>query len=351
MESINELPLRRLLKKNLPPAQLCKELVQFLSEHEPEWEEKRPVWHFLLQTGHERFLAQALDQAFKMKERVPFDVFITLMARSKVRPERLTIEALLKGLRKQEALDEVIVARGWDSFDPRLAEIRTTLLKQKKEAHQRFRDGLKDKFEFLINQRMEEQAGRVLRRMLDLYPDDEEFRHLKRNFDEQWARNVLANHRASTLLEKIEATLTEPSPSDDEMLDCFIKEGEKICLENRDFAADLAVTFLFMEEYARAVESMAWAPLTTANEWMRVELLLRARRYIEALEALAHLEIKYVDNPETTFAVSYLRAKCLHASGQTEEAINILKSLVRVRPNYRSAQSLLLEWSEGVTWD
>ena len=43
---------------------------------------------------------------------------------------------------------------------------------------------------------MGEQAGRVLGRLVQLYPDDLELEALKRQFDEDWAREVLQNHVA-----------------------------------------------------------------------------------------------------------------------------------------------------------
>ena len=68
-------------------------------------------------------------------------------------------------------------------------------------------------------------------------------------------------------------------------------------------------------------------------------------------EAVNHLEIKYVDDPETTFAVAYLRAQCLRELGQEAAALETLRSLVRVRPNYRSAHALILEWADGNDWE
>jgi hypothetical protein len=62
------------------------------------------------------------------------------------------------------------------------------------------------------------------------------------------------------------------------------------------------------------------------------------------------MEIKYISDPETTFAVSYLRAQALQGLGQHGSALEIMQSIVRVRPNYRSAHSLILEWTEGATW-
>ena len=155
---------------------------------------------------------------------------------------------------------------------------------------------------------------------------------------------------ASLNHDKIERTLTVPSLPDEEMLDAFLREGERLAVKDREVASDLAMAFYFMEDYGRALEILTWAPMSVANEWFKAELLYGARRFIEAMEHLNQLEVKYSQDPETTFAVSYLRARCLKESGQATIALEILQGIVRVRPNYRSVNALLQEWTEGATW-
>ena len=198
---------------------------------------------------------------------------------------------------------------------------------------------------------MTQQAGLVLTRMLSVYPDDAEFIQFKRDFDEEWARGVLSNHIATLQAGHIERTRTQASAADEEMLKCFLVEGEKVVVDRREFALDLTLAFWFLEDYNRALEILAWAPATLAADWLRADLLFAARRFVEALEQINKLEVKYVVDPETTFSVSYLRAQCLYELGQKATALEIMRSIVRVRSQYRSAHSLILDWSQGVSWE
>lgn len=351
MEIINELELRRLLKKRLSGSRFTSALVRKIIDESLAWEEKRSFWHYLFLSGRSGLLAHALVQALKVKQRIPFDLFIQICSDRGIRPSNAVVQALLKGIRKRGALDELIGPRGWDAYDERISQAREQLLHRKASEKRKFKDGLLEKFQFLKSQRMTEQAGRVLRRMVELYPEDSQFKKLKADFEEQWARDVLATHVATLGAERWDRTKTAPSSADQEMLDCFQKEGERLCVEHREFAVDLAVAFWFMEEYSRALEALAWGPPGRATDWMRVELLLQARRFIECIELLGMIEVRYIEDPETTFAVSYVRAQCLHSCGQHAAAIEILQSIVRVRPNYRSAGALVLEWTEGAAWD
>jgi hypothetical protein len=351
LDNINELELRKLLKEQPNKKKLANHLIKCLLDKDKSWEEQRSYWHFLYFSGREMTLAYAMIESLKAKLRLPFDLYIQLCGQQRIKPKQEVVLALIKGARKQKALGDFFSVTAFDRYDKRFGLIRSRLLERKISEQKKFKQGLVEKFEFLQNQRMTEQAGRVLRRMVELYPEEKEFHELKRKFDEQWARDVLANHAAAMSGEKLDRTPTPPSRADEEMLNCFAREGEKLCVERRELAADLAIDFLFMEDFPRALEILAWAPSTMAGDWLKAELLFHARRYIEALEQLNLLEVKYIGDPETTFAASYLRAQCLYASGQRAGALEILQSIVRVRPAYRSAHALFLEWTEGAAWD
>jgi tetratricopeptide (TPR) repeat protein len=351
LESINELELRALLKKKHAPKDLLPRLMKALIDPNLAWEEKRAYWMFLFLTHRFETLVAALRETLKEKGKVPFELVIQMIDQAGQQPKPVVIEALLKGMKKQGAMESVFAARGLDKWDKRLAQIRRELVEQKVLEQRKFKENLLEKFWFLRSQRMSEQAGRVLRRLLELYPEDEEIAKLKAEFDEQWARDILASHASELHGARLERTTTSPSSGDEEMLRMFLSEGEKLFLDKREAAPDLAMAFLFMEDFQRALEVLAWAPASGAIDWLRVELMLESRRFVEALEALNKLEVKYISDPESTFAVSYLRAQALHGLGQHASSLEILQSIVRVRPNYRSAHALILEWTEGVSWE
>lgn len=351
LEAINELELRNLLLRKDPPEGQVKYVIKTLLSSQLSWEEKRPFFVFLFLTGRHLTLLHVIQQVLEEKGRIPFDILIALTGQAFIKPKSIVIEALIKGLKKQNAREEVFSGRQWDRYDSRLAQMRNEMIEERVKRRNEFKENMREKFDFLKNQRMTEQAGRLLRRMIELYPEDLELAKLKEDFDEQWAREVLASHVAQLSDHKLERTLTAPSSADEEMLRMFLAEGEKLCVENRNIAADLAMAFWFMDEANRAIEILAWAPPNPSHDWLRAELLMGAGRYLEALDWVGQLEVKYINDPESTFAVSYLRAQCLHHLGQHSSALEIMQSIVRVRSNYRSAHSFILDWTSGVSWE
>lgn len=331
--------------------ELLNQIIRALLDNSVPWDEKRPYFSFLFLTGRHATLTTTIRQLLASKQRIPYDFLIETAGNALIQPKPVILESLLKGLRKQNALDEIFVAKQWDKWEKRLPQLRLELVEKKVTEKKQFKDNLVEKFWFLRNQRMNDQAVRVLRRLMELYPEDTELAKIKTEFDEQWARDVLSNHISKLSDEKFERTFTAPSSADEEMLRQFLIEGEKLCVRHRETATELAIAYWFMEDYVRGMEVLAWAAPDVATDWLRAEMMVAARHFVEALELLNQLEVKYINDPEATFGVSYLRAQCLQELGQHSSAVEILRSIVRVRPSYRSAQALILEWTEGVSWE
>ena len=112
-------------------------------------------------------------------------------------------------------------------------------------------------------------------------------------------------------------------------------------------AYDLAMNLHFMDFNLEALEILRVAPPSPAVDWLTLELMIQSRRFVDALSQAAHLEAAYAEDPDAAFAVTYARARALKGLGQVELAIDLLRSLIRVRPAYKSAQSLLMDWSGG----
>jgi hypothetical protein len=102
-----------------------------------------------------------------------------------------------------------------------------------------------------------------------------------------------------------------------------------------------------MDFHTEAIAVLEKAPEGAAADWLRLDLLIAARLFVDALTEAQTLESRYASDPEATFATAYARARALKGLGQTELAIDLMRGLVRVRPGYKSAQSFLMDWSGG----
>jgi tetratricopeptide (TPR) repeat protein len=114
-----------------------------------------------------------------------------------------------------------------------------------------------------------------------------------------------------------------------------------------DLAYDLAMGLQMMDFHSEALQILALASPSPAVDWLRLELEVRARRFVTALEEAHRLETLYASDPDAAFAATYARARALYGLGEKQTAIDLLRGLVKIRPHYRSAHSLLLDWAGG----
>lgn len=342
-----ELELRQLLSRKSASEDLVRIVGERVANSSMPWELRRTYWYFLYNQGLHQEVLQLLIKNLETKNRVPFDLVIELLAGSNTVPDEKVFEALIKGMKKQGALEDLMAAYSFDKWDSRFSETRDLLIQRQMEEQENAKKALYEKFEFLKNQRMTEQAGQVLARLRQVYPNDLQYIQAEREFREQWARDVVASRSTYSKLRQLARKKFPLSEPDQQMLKAFLADLQKLSPSHPTLAYDLAVGFWFMEEYDSALAALNESK-GSAAEWLRAELLLSARRFVECLEQLNHLEVKFAEHPETSFAVSYLRAHALKELGQDDTALEILKSIVHVRPHYRSAHSLISEWSEGV---
>ncbi len=353
MGQFNELELRELLRKRKSPEAFLKAALKSISDTSLSWEERQPIWHFLWKSGFHKTLAETMAKSLRAKLKTPLALIVQTCSVYKIEFTSLALGALQKGVIKQDAFDELGSTVKWEDLSEPLKKMRRDYLYGLTQKEHELKAGLIEKFEFLLSQRMQEQALRVLDRLIDTYPEDTEFKVRKAGMKEQWARDVILDRSSNrrSHLDDVERTQTEKSIGDLAMLEAFALESAKIFLDDREFAQSFAICMLFVGEYQMALEALVWAEESPSKDWLKAELLFMGRRYVELLDWLHQLEIKFCQDPETTFAANYLRARAIKALGQRHAAIEILKSIVHIRPHYRSAHALILEWAEGDLWD
>jgi predicted Zn-dependent protease len=109
-------------------------------------------------------------------------------------------------------------------------------------------------------------------------------------------------------------------------------------------AYDVAISLQFMGLPNEALTALRNSPSRPGVPWLELDLLLETERFVEVLEKAEKLERKYSSNPEASFSAVYAKAIALNRLGQKHEALMLLEGIVKVRPGYRSAHSLLLKW-------
>lgn len=338
-----------LLRDLRDPALVADDLVRRWNLNLLSQDEQEDCAQFLVASGLFPVFFQQILRMIQANSQLPWAQFAEALGRGKIRPTSEEIDAMFEGAEEQRATSDLVRSYQLDIFDRRFTENRKRIDQLREEELERRKQDLKDQLKFLQANRLDNEESLVLEQIEALFPQDPEFQIAREALKVRRAREALA--RLAPLQEEAEILSLQfaadrLSPEQQKVKDMIVLRAKEMAKKDPALAYDLAMSLHFMDFNAEAYEVLKDSGAgSAAIDWLKLELLIHARQFVTALDESAHLESKYSSEPEAAFAVTYARARALKGLGQAEMAVDLLRSLVRVRPSYKSAQSLLLDWS------
>jgi hypothetical protein len=342
-----ELALRDLLFNEKDSELLAQKVITRLKNETMGRRERATFLAFLINAGYYRSTFELFKTWFAEEKRLVWRPFFAVLHRAGFRPGKQFIDNVLSAQIKLEEKDRMMPFSPWDEADQRWKDFsrqHRAVLSQRQKTR---REELYEKLEFARSQRMIDQEEKVLKQMRDADPNDPVLLLAEQDFEERWARHIIAEKSRAMFDEEFIDHESNLTPEESTWVEEFSQAVEAFLQDRTYLAYDLSVGFYFLELFNHALRLLRYAESDISVDWFRLELMLKARRFIECLDGLQFVETKYAEDPEATFAATYLRALILHGLGQTGSALQLLKSIVSIRPHYRSAHALLLEWSGG----
>ncbi len=344
-----ELVIRDLLLAHKDNKIVAQKIIERLKTEKMNRNEKKTFVAFLINQGMYREVYALFTDWFTEKKRIPLRHFLFTLNRSGFRPGRDFLRYLFEAQNELEEKDRFRTFAPWEDLSSQISQMRADLVRDLEERMVKRRREYFDKLEFLRDQRMIKEEERLLKKLAERYPEDQEIVRREQEFKERWARHLLAEKALEAVQKDIFERRHTLTAEQLKWADEFSELMEECLVDHPSQAYNFSLGLYFIELYEQALILLRHAQKDASTLWFRLEILLKARRFIECLDDIMHIEDELSDNPETTFASTYLRAQVLKGLGQTSKAIELLKSIVAIRPHYRSAHSLLLEWSAGST--
>lgn len=346
-----ESEISALLRESQNPRRVAEDLVQRWRHRILSETEQTDVAQFLLAAGYYPLLFEQIGMMASEKHRLPWAQFVEVLGRSGIKPDEYEVRALVEGAESQEGgIAEFFKSPYIDILDASLAERRAAIRAAKGAEIEEKKSALKDKLQFMRANRLFDQEAQVLEEIQAMFPEEPEFAAERESFQLRWAREIISN--ASTevdvdLPSDLHWKLEKLPPEQSAMKKLIVARATEIARDKPTSAYDMAIALHLMDMNAEAIEMLSLGMSSSRADWLKLELMLMARQFVSALDHAAEVEIKYAGDPDAAFAVIYARARALHGLGQDSLAVDLLRSLVKIRPNYKSAQSLLMEWSGG----
>ncbi len=349
-----ELEIQTLLKQHSDLEKVADLLVQKYQKQNLSLNEFESLATFFLYSGQFSTLANFIAEKASTTAKIPWGHFTEALFLSSPLIGPQVKRAILDGAAEQLSLSHLARSRYLDGFEEELIQIRHARQKNIKDRMEQIRQQLTQEYELMKSQGMFREEEMVLNRMANFFPNDKEVAALLSSFKERQALEF-AIKRPQTIhkvfipfYDRIdEATQKELDLIEAKMAEVLATE----LTQNPEIASTLACDFVIAmmnwENFEAGIRLLnLLKPQTVQADWLRAEVLLRGRKLADLLHHLTFLEAAYKEDPETIYRVQYLRSQALWGLNQRTLALEILESLVRVNPQYRSASALLDEWKE-----
>lgn len=312
-------------------------------------EEISSVGFFLLRTGHAGFVLKRLSVMSLEGAPLNWELLAESLSYLKSPPSKTLMDQILVGVSYDDAVVKLTRSKGMDKWDERIPRLREKANALKAQALVEHKSQMLSQLKILQNDRLFEQEEELLHRISKTFPDDKTVLQKFRHVAERRARELIEARRSQgqkikfhlerpereVVPDDVRLALTELAPT---LLDRAQNEPEA--------AYDIAISLLLMDFPEEARQILAFAPKTPSSQWLELELLLETGRSLEALDLCEKLGSLSDSDPDAEFSLMYARSRALWGMGHTAEAMGILQSILRIRPHFRSARSLLMEWKE-----
>ncbi|MBY0384901.1 hypothetical protein K2X05_07055 [bacterium] len=299
-------------------------------------EQKMQIYHFLYLAKQEKTFINILRQELLLPDPiVPWThLFSFLKKWKKLTPQN--IKSLIR--LDSENLDSIVFRVN----TPELSELWNRKKQQVLANYENKKIDLLKDLQFAKNQGLKEKRIDALNQLKKHFPNDkavESAYQAEKEFRARHTYHKLINKKDKQMYIKKEHLKF----TDDELKGIF-KTIKKYLKKNADYAYDFCIMFMEMDLPLLGLQVVDLLKKKSQRLlWHELYLSLEGQQYARALSLIAQLQKSKIGN-EQSFSLLYYQAQALYGLGNRSDAIRIIKNIVKIRPQFKSAHSLLMEW-------
>lgn len=303
------------------------------------------ISQFFVLSGLHKDLFRQYARRFFEKEHIAWPHFVEILLHHKIEIPPEVTEAIYKGSLKTKRQDFLALHKKWQSYDIRFQAIREKIWESKLADLEKLRHSLIQKIEFLKNHRLIDEENKAFLKYLEIFPTDERIHRLYSDFKERQARQLITKKIEEQKNRETSFTITDSIDEKEDIYSKFLSEFLiKELKEKPLLAYNFSIMFCFFEEYEQALRILDFYPEKNSVFWLKLELLVFANNYLLVLSECERWEVEQsTSSIDERLAVIYTKAKAYKALKQRAQAVEQFKSILKIRPQYRSAQTLLNE--------
>ncbi len=299
-------------------------------------EQKMHIFHFLFLAKQDKTFINVLRQELFLSDPVvPWTQLFAVLKKYKKLSAQI-INSL--GLSEAEILD--LMSFCIDS--PEMVQLWNQKKKNVTQHYEERRSSLLKELNFAKNQNLKEKRIEALNQLKKFFPNDKSIESVFQSEKEFHARHIynkLNSKRDKKMYVKKETIVFT---KDDEV--AMFKTIKKYLKKDANYAYDFSVMFMEMDLPLMGLKVIDLLKKKSNRlGWHELQLCLEGKQFARALSLIAQIQKNKVDT-DRSFSLLYYQALALNGLGHRAEAVKIIKNILKIRPQFKSASSLLLEW-------
>lgn len=235
----------------------------------------------------------------------------------------------------------------WQNKFKKIAHLRQENWKQlckdwKEEYH-----SLVEQIEFLKKEQLIEKEKSLVQKLRRNYPINTKIKDLIFDFNERHQANFLDS---INIRENI-SPFPPPPNLESKYEQQYIESLLKLATQESSSSNEVQDAALFLRSINHSDKAIVLIEnQSTLNKnlmWLLLELHLEEKNWIRSLYYIDEIDDSYNKQTQYSRDLTYLKAIALKGCNQNDKALDLLRGLVAIDPNFRSCESLLNSWESS----
>ena len=335
-----------LLKKQNPQTIAKKLLKQKTFMKKPE--DFLGICRFMYRSGLHTMLIQTTIDRLKTQKTAPWIFIINILDNCEITVSKKIQRMFLNGLIEQDQVPYALTCCSWDQNHPEWVKLKMNEINRiHREKNSQFVQLMED-LAFIKSQGLLKKEEEILKQLRKLAPDNPDINEKWVRFKEKWGRHIIEEKKRKSLKDHHSyVSIASVDSRELQQVESIVQSIQKLVVKYPQIRYNMALMLFFIGYPKFAVQMLENHLHSTSAKWLYADLLLHSKSYLNCLSFLDVMEKENEAQPETVFALTYMRAKAYHGLGEKKKAKGILTELLKVRPNYRLAHYLLEQWEKG----
>ena len=203
---------------------------------------------------------------------------------------------------------------------------------------------IEKELQIAISQKLLKKEEELINSLIQLDTKNPLFQQQWKEYQYKQARDVFDEYK-NTHQESFYAIQNNIPPEEDKILKTLTKGLDDLAKKHSPKLIDDMIIILSSTGYIHlAIEFLEKHLETDGRKWIYLDLLLEDKQFFKCLNFVEQIFLQTNPNSDTAFALNYAKAQAYYGLKEYDKAKIILNDLILIRPQYRSAKTLLSQW-------